>query len=145
MAPGERVLALEEEGPGQVEPGARQAGPDHQHAPQGGDGGVEEGRARLVVDAFPAGRRNAGPADQEQQAQIVRPRLDGRLERLQRQHRAPGPQQCRRTGRSRFLLRPRFRLGFRLGLRLGKGRQRTGEGQQQHGRGGDGEAPGWRK
>ena len=140
MTAGERVLALEEEGPGKVEPGAHQAGPDYQHAPQGGNGGVEKGRAGLGADAFPAGRGDAGPADQEQQAQIVRPRLDGRREGLQRQHRAPGPEQCGCPGRRRLL------LGRRLGLghdRRG-GRERAGE-RQQHRRGGngsgDGEAP----
>ena len=50
MAPGERVLALEEEGSGQFQPGAHQAGPDNQRPPQGGDGRVEEGVAGLVIE-----------------------------------------------------------------------------------------------
>ena len=139
MAAGERVLALEEEGPGKVEPGAHQAGPDHQHAPQGGDGGVEKGRAGLGVDAFLAGRRDAGAADQEQQGEIVRPRLHGRREGLQRQYRTPGPEQCLCPGRRR-LLRPRLRLGFRLGLGLGVGRERAGVSQQRD-RDADGKTP----
>ena len=92
MAAGERIFALEEESAGQFEARAHQAGPDREHAPQGGDGGVEEGVARLLVEALPARRREAGLADQEQQGKIVGPRFHGRLEDFQRLDRPPGPQ-----------------------------------------------------
>ena len=143
MAAGERVLALEEEGAGQLQARAHQAGPERQHAPQGGDGGIEEERAGLVVEPFTARRREARPAGQEQQGEIVGPGLQRGLQQLQRRRQPPGAHQGGRPGGDGLRgggFRLGFGCGFRCRFRLGEGR-RGGESRQQHNRGDDRKTP----
>ena len=90
MPPGQRVLALEEEGAGKLQADADQLGPPDQHGAQNDDGLVQQRVPPLLVDAALLRRPDRGQADVEQHAGAhraapgQRPEHDQRLVELAR-------------------------------------------------------------